>query len=370
MKKQVILFSIAVIVVTLVLGSAAQPSYAAALIFAPAARITGGTIGVRYVGYSFCRPQPATGLFCGRVLPANPATAVPRGGKAPYTFRTNGVGLPFGLAVNLNGIITGTPNEKNTVGVHRFQVCATDHLNFRRCGQTSMVISAKPFTITATKLGTGTGTLTYNPASRQQICNPACQSVWVPGTQVTVTATPDAGSTFDGWGSDCAGTDTCNLVMSKNRNIAATFTKKATVTATVDSVSCTFSRSEQNGSETINYFEFSASGTATGVENQTEVKPYFSTSTATYLQSDSLQSSGGSWTISDPDYSAFRRGTGEPATTTWTYSDEIYIISGSDWTWPTGSDNRMAAHLIEYDGENFARGALDTVYKNVTCAQP
>ncbi|MFN7171098.1 MAG: hypothetical protein ACK4NT_07700, partial [Candidatus Omnitrophota bacterium] len=50
------------------------------------------------------------------------------------------------------------------------------------------------FTLTVNKAGTGTGTVTSNPAGIN--CGSACSAQFNSGTQVTLTATPDAGSTF------------------------------------------------------------------------------------------------------------------------------------------------------------------------------
>jgi hypothetical protein len=47
---------------------------------------------------------------------------------------------------------------------------------------------------------------------------------------VTLTATPDPGSTFMGWGGDCSGGASCAVSMSSDRSISATFTASANST--------------------------------------------------------------------------------------------------------------------------------------------
>jgi hypothetical protein len=201
------------------------PAANAALVFRTPARIPGASIGVKYL-YSFCQPRPATGHVCGQIL-SNPPDIMPNSGKPPYVFRINGVGVPFGLSLSLNGFLTGTPNNKNRPGVYRFQVCVTDGFNIRRCGNTSIVIAAQPFTVTATKKGTGGGNITYSPKLYQLVCNPKCHPAFVARTRVVITAHPDKNSTFSGWGGDCKGKGTCRLTMNGNKKVTYTFTKKA-----------------------------------------------------------------------------------------------------------------------------------------------
>jgi Divergent InlB B-repeat domain len=52
-----------------------------------------------------------------------------------------------------------------------------------------------------------------------------CNATYSDGTSVTLTAVPDAGSTFDGWtGEGCSGTSTCVVPMSQARSVTASFT--------------------------------------------------------------------------------------------------------------------------------------------------
>jgi len=77
------------------------------------------------------------------------------------------------------------------------------------------------FTLSVTKAGTGSGTVTSTPAGID--CGPDCAEVYGGGTSVTLTAVPDGGSTFTGWGGDCTGTDECMLVMDDDQSAEATF---------------------------------------------------------------------------------------------------------------------------------------------------
>jgi hypothetical protein len=67
----------------------------------------------------------------------------------------------------------------------------------------------------------GTGTVTSSPTGID--CGDDCTESYVSGTEVTLTATPDAGSTFAGWGVDCSGTGTCTVTMSASHQVTAAF---------------------------------------------------------------------------------------------------------------------------------------------------
>jgi hypothetical protein len=81
------------------------------------------------------------------------------------------------------------------------------------------------YTLTVTTTGAGTGTVTANPAG----------PTYAPGTSVTLTASPAAGSVFSVWSGDCTGSGTCTLVMNANKVVGALFALAptlATITVT------------------------------------------------------------------------------------------------------------------------------------------
>ena len=83
--------------------------------------------------------------------------------------------------------------------------------------------SLNPLTLSVTKSGSGSGTVTSTPAGID--CGVACSLSLIPGSSVTLTATPAAGSGFTGWGGACTGTGNCTVTMSAAKTVTATFAK-------------------------------------------------------------------------------------------------------------------------------------------------
>jgi hypothetical protein len=76
--------------------------------------------------------------------------------------------------------------------------------------------------LTVSKSGTGSGSLTSDPAGVN--CGPTCSAFFPSGTVVTLTASPSTGSLFVRWSGACAGTaSTCTVTMSQARNVGAQF---------------------------------------------------------------------------------------------------------------------------------------------------
>src|SRR5207302_9821479 len=81
------------------------------------------------------------------------------------------------------------------------------------------------FTLTVSKGGTGSGTVTSSDGGIS--CGPTCATTSAPyhsGTMVTLTASASGGSTFGGW-SGCDGVSglTCTVTMNASRSVTATF---------------------------------------------------------------------------------------------------------------------------------------------------
>ena len=78
-----------------------------------------------------------------------------------------------------------------------------------------------PIELRVVGVGTGRGIVTAAPGSTQCSFNGvvpgnSCAVLYAPTTQVTLTASPQFGSTFGGWGGPCSGTDlTCTFTLSE-----------------------------------------------------------------------------------------------------------------------------------------------------------
>jgi hypothetical protein len=93
---------------------------------------------------------------------------------------------------------------------------------------------ASKFALKVKETGTGTGTVVSSPTGIE--CGATCSAEYEEGTEVTLTASPAAGSTFAGWsGSGCLGTGTCKVTMSEAKSVSAEFglVPQHTLTVTV-----------------------------------------------------------------------------------------------------------------------------------------
>ena len=88
-------------------------------------------------------------------------------------------------------------------------------------------------TLTVTKDGSGTGTVTSNPAGIS--CGSDCTQAYDDDQAVTLTAVAGANSEFTGWsGGGCTGTGTCTVTMDASKVITATFQGPQMLTVTKD----------------------------------------------------------------------------------------------------------------------------------------
>src|SRR5262245_31559044 len=105
------------------------------------------------------------------------------------------------------------------------------------------------YSLTVTKAGTGSGTVTSSPAGIS--CGTTCSGSYNSGTAVTLTAAAASGSTFSGWSGACTGTGSCSVTMDAAKSVTANFdpvtysltvteagTGSGTVTSSPAGISC------------------------------------------------------------------------------------------------------------------------------------
>jgi hypothetical protein len=170
-------------------------------------------LGMPYL-FSFCAP-PLTNPA--QLCEVPPATN-PSGGQPPYHFQLATLGgfPPMGISLSLNGLLTGAAK---TAGTTNFQVCAVDLSGASVCQPVSLTVDPV-LTITTS----GDGTVGSSPQGTP--CGSGCFG-FAPETVVTLTATPNTGSTFTGWSGACSGTGLCTVTMGSSQTVTATFSGAA-----------------------------------------------------------------------------------------------------------------------------------------------
>lgn len=96
-------------------------------------------------------------------------------------------------------------------------------------GSAMLTVASSVFTLSVSKAGTGSGTVTSSPAGID--CGAACANSYAGGTVVTLTATPVSGSVFGGWSGDADCSDGV-VAMNVNTTCTATFNQTYTLTIT------------------------------------------------------------------------------------------------------------------------------------------
>ena len=84
-----------------------------------------------------------------------------------------------------------------------------------------------PSKLTVVRNGSGSGSVTSSDT--YIACGATCSHVYIGGTQVTLTATPDAGSVFTGWLGACTGIGSCIVTLNADATVFATFATPASV---------------------------------------------------------------------------------------------------------------------------------------------
>lgn len=95
-----------------------------------------------------------------------------------------------------------------------------------------LVAPAIAGTVTITKAGSGSGTVTSSVGAIN--CGLTCVDAIPNVTTITLTATPGAGSVFTGWLGPCTGDGACQFAVGDNATVQATFAAQPLATAALD----------------------------------------------------------------------------------------------------------------------------------------
>ncbi|MGB6336091.1 MAG: hypothetical protein WBG96_10825, partial [Thermoanaerobaculia bacterium] len=100
---------------------------------------------------------------------------------------------------------------------------------FKTWDKVKQYLDPTKYTLTVSKTGNGSGTVTSNPSGIN--CGNTCSSKYADGTEVQLTATAASGSTFAGWSGACNANG--EVTMTSNKTCTATFSRPVlTVTKT------------------------------------------------------------------------------------------------------------------------------------------
>lgn len=88
-------------------------------------------------------------------------------------------------------------------------------------GALSLSAPPPPPQLTVRGYGSGSGSVSSSPSGIE--CGGSCDASFAAGTKVTLTATPSAGSSFEGWQGPCSGTGTCTVTLSSGAAVTAVF---------------------------------------------------------------------------------------------------------------------------------------------------
>lgn len=138
----------------------------------------------------------------------------------------------YGGASKTHGLLPGSPaigaGNPGVPGSGAPACEATDQRGLPRTGGAEPcdvgAFEVQPVGVTVTKDGNGGGSVSSAPAGI--LCGAACTAPFDEFTEMTLTAVPDAGSTFTGWsGLGCSGTGTCGWTVDASTTaVTATFT--------------------------------------------------------------------------------------------------------------------------------------------------
>jgi hypothetical protein len=140
------------------------------------------------------------------------------------------------FARNTTVTLTATPDAGSAV--QSWSGCDSVSTDNRQCtvtmnsNRTVTVTFSTTTTFTLTVTVSGNGSVSSSPAGINN-CRGTCSASFAANTTVTLTASPDSGWSFSGWGGACSGTGTCQITMDANKSVTATFTQNPVLTVII-----------------------------------------------------------------------------------------------------------------------------------------
>ena len=197
-------------------------------------------------GTNNCIEQLGSGLGCGAGDPGLDGAAevkVSPDGANVYLATSTGGGCcdaaitEFGRS-STDGSLTQLPSPDNCIEESGDDTCgnhngsglgggglaiAPDGTSVYVTGENDIAEFARPeHTLTVALGGSGSGAV--GDQTGEITCPTTCSHAYPASSQVTLTAAPTSGSTFSGWSGACSGAGSCQLTMSDDMQVTATFT--------------------------------------------------------------------------------------------------------------------------------------------------
>lgn len=192
----------------------------------------GDYIGAQMVGFDAAAPLGLVdNLQDGDTSAAYTPRTVVVGGNSPYTITVTPTdGLPPGMTLGdymdpdtsavAPGVLSGSPT---TPGSYSFTVDARDHDGaVVSRSYTLQVVGPAPQQWALNVSTIGSGTVTGSGID----CGSTCSVTLDDGSTATLAATPAADSVFAGWSGACSGSGSCEVNMTGDASVTASFAKK------------------------------------------------------------------------------------------------------------------------------------------------
>ncbi len=190
-----------------------------------------GTGSAQFTQYSCDATAPAlltSGKRVDYTIP-EPLT-VTKSGNGTGTVTSSPTGITCGATCNANfdssTVVTLTPTPDSGMAFTGWGGACSGtgacQVTMNSAQSVSATFIRAPKSLTVTKTGAGTGTVTSSPAGIN--CGSTCTASFADGSAVILTATADAGKAFAGWSGACTGTGPCQVTMSANQSVSASFT--------------------------------------------------------------------------------------------------------------------------------------------------